>query len=237
VTAGALVDLALLLSTVAAVAAAVLGLRARRRLVRRMDRMAEQLRDLLAARQDLAAMEARSGLIVAGVSMARELVERGEVELARLPLAEAEALALQAQRELTAMMRQLRPAALESRTLGAVLEEWVAAWSRQSAIDAEVSIALESPLPREVEEALFRIVQEALSNVARHSGAARTQVRLIETDGIVMLEVADDGGGIDGADPGDGAGLAAMRERIEALGGELRVSAGPDGGTTVRVTR
>ena len=90
------------------------------------------------------------------------------------------------------------------------------------------------PLPAAVEVACYRIVQEAITNVARHAYAKRCYVRLSvdRGAGVVEVEITDDGVGI----PGDrvaGVGLSSMRERAEELGGSLVVGPGPEGGTRV----
>jgi signal transduction histidine kinase len=92
------------------------------------------------------------------------------------------------------------------------------------------------PLPAEVETAAYRIAQEALTNVARHSGARSAEVGLRARDGRLEVAVVDDGGGFapdadDDARPA-GVGLDSMRNRARAVGGELTVTSGP-GGTRV----
>jgi two-component system, NarL family, sensor kinase len=85
-----------------------------------------------------------------------------------------------------------------------------------------------------VEAALYRIAQEALTNVARHAGARRVTIRLVATPGQVRLVVQDDGRGFDVSRiPGDRHGLVGMRERVELLGGGLEVTSGPGKGTLV----
>jgi signal transduction histidine kinase len=84
------------------------------------------------------------------------------------------------------------------------------------------------PLPPRVEAALYRICQEALTNVARHAEADRVRVELIATPEWVQLLVEDDGRGFDASDvPDDRHGLLGMRERAEMLGGVLDVRSGP----------
>jgi signal transduction histidine kinase len=194
-----LIASATLLGLAAAAAGLILGLRARRQL----------LRDLLVARQELAALRERDRVarnlhenvrqqvsaISEEMSTARELMELGERDLARHPLGEAEELAQRTQRELTDGTGHVRPAALVDQALAPALERWVAAWSRQSAIAADVTIALEGPVSAAVEDTLFRVAEEALANVARHGGASTVRVRLAEASGDVTLEVSDDGGG------------------------------------------
>ena len=91
------------------------------------------------------------------------------------------------------------------------------------------------PLPAAVELAAFRIVQEAITNVVRHAGARHADVLLAYGADVLTVQVADDGGRVDGAFE-EGSGLRGMRERCVALGGTLTVSAAPTGGVTVRAT-
>jgi signal transduction histidine kinase len=93
------------------------------------------------------------------------------------------------------------------------------------------------PLPPSVEAALYRICQEALTNVARHAGAERAAVRLVATPDRVRLVVEDDGRGFDAAGvPEDRHGIVGMRERAEVLGGTLEVRSEPGEGTRIEVT-
>ncbi len=87
-----------------------------------------------------------------------------------------------------------------------------------------------------VQAAAFRVVQEALHNALRHSGASEVSVTLSRARGRVVLEVADDGAGFDPGLAVPGLGLASMRERAAAVGGKLRVSSAPGAGTRVRLT-
>jgi signal transduction histidine kinase len=85
--------------------------------------------------------------------------------------------------------------------------------------------------------ALFRILQEALTNVAKHAAARRVHVRLLRKNGDVCLEVRDDGRGLRPGDIADPSrlGLLGMKERADAFGGSIQVSALPNVGTTVSV--
>ncbi|MFB9236901.1 sensor histidine kinase [Plantactinospora siamensis] len=92
-------------------------------------------------------------------------------------------------------------------------------------------------LPRQVDHAAYRVLQESLTNVLRHAGpAARAEVRLRATPGSLTIEVTDDGVGAaaEPAGPGGGRGLAGMRHRVEAVGGSLHAGPNPAGGFTVR---
>ncbi len=104
---------------------------------------------------------------------------------------------------------------------------------------AGVAVALDvgdvGTVPAAVHHASYRIVQEAVTNIARHSGAGHARVSVARHDGIVVVEIADDGRGAGGgADATPGNGLQGMRERARALGGTLEAGDGPAGGFTVR---
>jgi len=145
-------------------------------------------------------------------------------------LAEAERLAAHAQQELTALIRALRPVALANKGLSAALRELVADWTQRTGIAVRASIVDELPLGLTAEEELFRVAQEALANVARHSGAASVELLAQISGETVLLSVADDGHGFDPAAQADrGLGMAGMRERVEALGGALLVYSGANG--------
>jgi signal transduction histidine kinase len=129
----------------------------------------------------------------------------------------------------------LRPPALDDLGLVAALREEVMQHElggRRVTIDVPEPLP---PLPAAVEVAVYRIAQEALSNVARHAGARHCAVRLALGDGALQFEVSDDGRGL-ALTRGRGVGLTSMRERAEELGGTCRVEALSTGGTRVRAT-
>lgn len=91
------------------------------------------------------------------------------------------------------------------------------------------------PLPPAVDRAAYRIVQEALTNVARHADRAKTEIRLTRRARHLLVEIEDEGPAAPGGDPvTEGTGLTGMRERVTALGGSLHVAPGAGGGFTVR---
>jgi two-component system, NarL family, sensor histidine kinase LiaS len=135
---------------------------------------------------------------------------------------------------LNVLIGEMRPAALEGKGLAGALRDYVRGWSQSAEIPAEVHVRGEREVPLQVEQALFRVVQEALANVARHSGAKRAEVDLIYTAATLTLRVSDDGRGFDPADDRDqGFGLQSMRERMEGLGGRVSVESAPGEGTRV----
>jgi signal transduction histidine kinase len=149
------------------------------------------------------------------------------------PVDEAERLARQAGAELTTLIRELRPPDLERKTLAEALHEYINAWSRQNGIGANFKTDGVSSIPLAGDETLFRVTQEALANVARHSQAHYVTVKLAHRDDNIMLIVEDDGTGFDPGRVEEGIGLNSMRERLSAIGGQLDISSHEARGTTV----
>jgi two-component system sensor histidine kinase UhpB len=151
-------------------------------------------------------------------------------------LAETKALANQAMRELLSLARQLRPTALDDLGLTAAIAGQVEQLAHGE-IEAEFGAEGDfSDLGDDAQLVVYRVAQEGLSNAARHSGAARIEVRLRRRpDGGVELEVADDGRGFAFDESEGGLGIAGMRERALLIGGELTIESRPGRGTTVRL--
>src|SRR5437660_3823307 len=242
---------------------------------RQLNRMAEQLQNLLEARQKLATLEERNRLArdlhdsvkqqIFAVSMqigATKVLLKRDIDAAEGRLNEAEKLVHQAQQELTSLIRELRPVALEGKGLVAALRELATEWAQQTTIVANLRVegtqetqtqghpqgmpllysrvegAQETQrvqtLPLSVEEALFRVAQEALANVSRHSKATLVQMILMITDQTVTLSIVDNGQGFDTTRQGYlGVGLLSMQERMKALGGDVHVESTPGKGTCV----
>jgi NarL family two-component system sensor histidine kinase LiaS len=205
--------------------------------------MAMQLKALLTDREQLAIIEERQRLArelhdavkqqvfatAMQVAAAQELVE-SDAGATRARLAEAERLIGQAQRELNALIRELRPFALGEQGLAAALQTLGTEWAQASGITADVRIQGERPTPPEIEQALFRVVQEALANAARHSAASAVEIHLAWGPDALSLSIQDNGRGFDPAHrQGTGQGLRNMAERVEALGGSLLVFGGAEG--------
>jgi len=151
-------------------------------------------------------------------------------------LAEADALVDQVRQELTHLIQELRPAALQGTGLATALRDHARDWANQNDVDVDVRIRGARALPLEVEQSLFRIAQEALSNIARHSQARNAQVLLAYNTGYVTLDIYDDGRGFDVHNSRVGVGLRSMRERAQLLKGELVVQSTLESGTQVSVT-
>lgn len=158
-----------------------------------------------------------------------------ESEKVRKPLRRALSLTQSNLEEARRSVLDLRAAPLEGRPLSGALKILVERWSAQNSTEAYFgTVNPGRPLPPRVEADLYRVCQEALTNVANHADAARVNVRLVATPVEVKLSIEDDGNGFDPSEPSGGRhGLVGMRERMEILGGSLDVQSKPGVGTTI----
>jgi signal transduction histidine kinase len=134
-------------------------------------------------------------------------------------------------------VHELRPLALEKEGLVGALQQRLDAVERRAGMDARLIVEGELDLLPDVEEALYRIAQEALNNALKHAAATMVRVSIHADEDKVVLEVADNGKGFDPQAVSDegGMGLTTMRERAEKLGGTLVLISAPGEGTTVTV--
>jgi signal transduction histidine kinase len=129
---------------------------------------------------------------------------------------------------------ELRPKVLDDFGLVSALERLAETFDEATGIRVQVETLTNERLPGEVETTLFRIAQEALTNIVKHAQAQNVTVLLTRREGIAAIVIEDDGRGFDPelGDP-DGIGLVGMRERAELLGGRLRIESSPGSGTTI----
>lgn len=133
---------------------------------------------------------------------------------------------------------ELRPVILDSLGLAAAVEWQTEDFARRTGLECEAyTPGGEMTIDRDRATALFRILQESLTNVARHAQARRVEVRLVETGEVVTLTIRDDGRGISAAEltAPQSIGLAGMRERAQAFGGAVEIAPGEPAGTVVSV--
>lgn len=144
-------------------------------------------------------------------------------------------IARQALKEMRLLVYELRPAALEQDGLVGALQRRLDAVEGRAGVEARLLLETEAELAAPVEEALYRIAQEALNNVLKHAAATAVAVRIRAGAGEVTLEVEDNGRGFDlaAAAKQGGLGLISMRERAERLGGSLNITTAPGKGTKV----
>jgi len=126
--------------------------------------------------------------------------------------------------------RGIHPAILSQGGLAAALR----ALGRRSAVPVKLRAEIEGPLPDDIEVAAFYVVAESLTNAAKHAHASVVHIEAETANGALALVVRDDGVG--GADPGRGSGLVGLQDRVEALGGTIRIDSSADRGTSVAVT-
>jgi signal transduction histidine kinase len=150
-------------------------------------------------------------------------------------------------KELSAELRNishlLHPPLLDEAGLPAAIRWYVERFSQRSKISVEVHLAPDlGRLPRELETTIFRIVQECLTNVHRHSGSSTAEVRLMRESGRITVQICDNGKGLESknyrvysATVTPGVGIQGMRERVRQLGGQFDIRSGATG-TTVMAT-
>ena len=130
---------------------------------------------------------------------------------------------------------ELRPAALDDFGLEAALERLTAGFAEQTGLKVELESRLQDDrLPEEVETVLYRIVQEALTNIVKHAQASRVSIVVTQKPGAVGAVIEDDGRGFDPDQSVDGGiGLIGMRERVALLDGSMTIETAPGKGTTL----
>ena len=216
-------------------------------LTRNLTGMAEQLQTLIHTNDELARLEERNRL-------ARDLHDtvKQQTYAARMQLTAAKNMvetdpkaasehidsALQlnreTQQELKLIIDELRPAALQGKGLAQAVTEYANRWQEHTGIKVETVINGERPLPLDVEQALYRVLQEALSNIARHAEADKVGLSLSMFPERVTLIVADNGRGFEtNAVSSTSYGLAGMQGRLGEVGGTLKVESTLSAGTTI----
>jgi signal transduction histidine kinase len=153
-------------------------------------------------------------------------------------LSQLQKLTAQVMEQMHHLARELRPAALDTLGLEATMRQLAEEWSERNEVKTEFfARGLHSVrLPAPIETTIYRVAQEALTNVARHAKGTFVSVLVERHDGVVSLIVEDNGHGFDAESPdiGEGRlGLLGMRERIELVGGTLDIESSPGAGTTV----
>jgi len=217
-------------------------------LAARLNSMAVQLRELLEERQQVAVSEERNRLARDLHDSAKQQALAASFQLgtaiglfemdppaAKRHLVEAEELVDSVRLELTDLIHELRPAT-DQRNLAELISEYVTEWSHQNNIKSNFSVDYRVTLPLDVEQTIYRLVQEALANVGRHSQANECTVQLSHDSATLSLVISDDGVGFDPSGPHGGVGLHSMRERAVSIGGELSIRSQPGAGTTITLS-
>jgi len=196
-------------------------------------RIARDLHD--STGQDLVALATMLGQL-------RVSIPAGEQKSRRL-LSECSHLADRCLGEVRTLSYVLHPPVLDDAGLVDAIRDYVKGFTKRSGIQVKLELSsLLGRMPRDVELALFRVVQESLTNIHRHSGSRQAKIR-IDRNSNLTLEISDPGegasigapGGQEERRPGVGVGIHSMQERVKLIGGRLEVDFTSDG-TTVRVT-
>ncbi|MFE5672665.1 ATP-binding protein [Agromyces sp. NPDC056523] len=219
--------------------------------VRLTAQLAEQLDELTASRERLVAAQdderrrlerdlhdgIQQDIVaqIAGLRLARNRLERGELQPAELVELQDQARATLT--DLRELARGIHPPVLSDNGLVAAVESGVARFPIPLAVEADAAVRAER-YPEEVETTAYYVVREALANTAKHSRATHASVGLARSNGHLTITITDDGRGIEpAATAGSHGGLANIRDRVAALRGTVRVTAAepPAAGTTVLV--
>jgi signal transduction histidine kinase len=131
--------------------------------------------------------------------------------------------------ELQEISRGIHPSVVSSHGLSPALK----ALARRSHVPVKLDLRVDRRLPDQLEVAGYYIVSEALTNAAKHAGAARVWVSVRIDEGQLCLSIRDDGVG--GADPTRGSGLIGLKDRVEAIGGKISIESPPQEGTRIEV--
>jgi signal transduction histidine kinase len=193
--------------------------------VEERNRLARDLHD--SAKQKAFAALAQLGAS-RGVMKKDPLTARGHLD-------EAENLVYEVIQELTFLIQEMYPLALKEKGLVTVLREYIYEWENRTDIQVGLKVAGERELPLQVEQALYRIVQESLANIARHSRAGRVEVNLNYLEADVELTIQDNGAGFDPAQKPTGEGLRSMHERAAMIQGHFQIDSHPGRGTLIQV--
>jgi len=222
---------------------------------RNLNGMTQQLQHVIEMQQELASSNERNRLarelhdtvkqlvfaLNFQIAIARRLHQPKHDQLAQ-HLEEAQNLLQDIQKEMTNLIFPMRQAALHNQDLANTLALYLSRWSSQYGIFVKFTADIQGKeknfaLSPRVKEVFFRIAQEALSNVARHSQASYVQATLTIGWLYVTLKIADNGKGFDYREQkGSGMGLSSMEERIKAINGQLQITPLRPSGTEVLVT-
>lgn len=204
--------------------------------------------ELFEQTKDLAVMEERNRLArdlhdsakqkafaaLAQLGTARGILN-GHDKSVSLHLGEAENLVSDVIQELTFLVQEIYPIALQEKGLATVMREHIFEWENRNDIAVQFISRYNRQLQPDVEQALYRVTQETLANIARHSQAHRVDMSLVHNDGAVQLSVSDDGRGFDVNQKSHGMGLRSIRERISSIHGTVQIQSAPGHGTRVLV--
>ena len=198
--------------------------------------------------RDLAVMEARNRLArdlhdsakqkafaaLAQLGTANGILDRNPAGV-KPHLTEAENLVYEVIQELSFLIQEIYPMALQSKGLSTTLRDYIFEWENRNDIPIDLDIRDARLLELETEQAVYRTIQETLANIARHSRATRGEIRLVYHPDSLEVSVADNGVGFDINQKNGGMGLRSIRERVGSIRGTVQVQSEPNAGTRVLI--
>ncbi|RJQ41191.1 MAG: HAMP domain-containing protein [Anaerolineaceae bacterium] len=213
-----------------------------------LNHMADQFQELLEKEQVLATMEERNRLArdlhdsvkqqIFAISMNLGAVKsllKTDLKKAILQVEISSKLAQQALDELTTLINTLRPVQLGDQSLPVALRDYLKVWEKQSGVSVVFRVeGGEKTIAQEAEQSLFRVIQEALSNISRHSRASAASIFLTFGTDHLMLQISDNGIGFNKVSVKQGLGLHSMEERVKELNGTIKVNTSTSG-TTITI--
>jgi NarL family two-component system sensor histidine kinase LiaS len=211
-----------------------------------LNQMAQELESLFNTRRKLVVIEERNRLArdlhdsvkqqafaaSAQISATKKLLDQDPTKAVK-PIEEAERLIDTLRQELSNLIQELRPPALESKGLATALRDYSEDWSRQNKMEVKLRIQGERLLPLDIEQTVFRIMQEGLANVARHSKADKVEIDLNFTATELTCSILDNGRGFDPSEVLMGFGIRSMKERAKTLGSQFSLESAVGEGTCI----
>ncbi len=220
-----------------------------RDLQRQVDERTKEIENLFEQTKELAIVEERNRLACDLHDSAKQkafaaLAQLGAVRsmltkdsnAAKSHLDEVENLVYEVIQELTFLIQEMYPLALKDKGLAVILCEYLYEWENRNEIHVNLTVNHEQRLPLEIEQALYRISQESLANIARHSHANQVDIELSYNGNEVELRLEDNGAGFNLSQKPPGVGLRTMQERAMKIGGDFTIESTPGKGTQVRVS-
>ena len=217
-------------------------------LAQQLNSMARELQALVQTRQQLATLEERQRIArdlhdsvkqqvfatTLQIGAARLNLEKDKTTTYK-HLSEAEKLATDARVELTRLINALKPAELEEKSFSLALRELAEQWTHQHGMTLEHHLGDTHTLTEDMQHILYRVAQEALANIGKHSQAKHVGIKLEQISGDIIMDISDDGQGfkLSHTSP-QGHGLGFMKERLEASGGDLEIHSTLGKGTLIR---
>jgi signal transduction histidine kinase len=158
-----------------------------------------------------------------------------EAEKTKSFLQESQRLGASALQEVRRSIATLRSNPLQGRSLEAAIAKAITEFQATTGITPHATLQLSQPIPPEISTALYRIIQESLTNIAKHSAATQVSIHLQQSKHLIHLQIVDNGQGFEPERNTTGFGLQGMRERTMALGGQFRLSSQPGAGCRITI--